>query len=307
MPDFIGIGPGRTATTWLHDTLMGRVCLPRNIKETHFFTRNFNYGPRWYARHFEHCDLTPVAEICPCFAAPQAPERIAALLPDCKLICTPRDPVERAYSHYKMMCANGYARGTLEDEMRPGRPILEGGRYATYLPRWIERFGRDNVLIMLYDELRADPQAWIDRICDFMGVARIGLDKNPPRARALNSYERAPRSRMLAVAARGARVAMQNRQWNRAAEALERWGVWSWCAGGGAQHPALGAERDAKLRELYRADIDALEEIIGRDLSAWKSPRAARRASADSGVAPAGTEAPAAPEARARLAAVDRG
>jgi hypothetical protein len=300
MPDFIGIGPGRTATTWLHDTLAGHVCLPYNIKETHFFTRNFDFGPRWYARHFEHCDLKPVAEICPCFAAPQAPERIAGLLPDCKLICTPRDPAERAYSHYKMMCANGYARGGLEDEMRPGRPILEGGRYAAYLPRWFERFGRDNVLVMIYDDLRADPQAWIDRICDFMEIERIRLAPKPPSAQALNSYDRAPRNRMLAQLARRVRVAMQDRRWNGAAETLGRWGVWNWCAGGGAAHPALTDEQDARLRELYRPDVEALEQMIGRDLSPWKTPRSQRRKPAEASAAPAAT-------ARTRMAANDCG
>jgi Sulfotransferase domain len=300
MPDFIGIGPGRTATTWLHDTLAGRVCLPLNIKETHFFTRNYHLGPKWYARHFEHCDLTPVVEVCPCFAAPQAPARIAELLPRCKLICTPRDPVERAYSHYKMMCANGFARGSLQDEMRAGRPILEGGRYAAWLPRWFERFGRDNVLVMLYDDLRANPQAWIDRICDFMEIARIPLPKRPPSAQALNSYDRAPRSRILAQAARRIRVTMQDHQWNGAAETLSRWGVWSWCAGGGAPHPALTDEQDAAMRELYRPDIEALEELIGRDLSAWKTPRSRRRTGAETGAAPAAV-------ARAQLAANDRG
>lgn len=300
MPDFIGIGPGRTATTWLHDTLAGHVGLPRNIKETHFFTRNFEFGPQWYARHFEGCTTSPVAEICPCFAAPPAPERIKRLLPDCKLICTPRDPVERAFSHYKMMCANGFAHGSLEDEMRAGRPILEGGRYATYLPRWFERFGRDNVLVMLYDDLRVDPQAWIDTICGFMGIERIRVTPTPPNARTLNSYDRAPRSRTLAKIARRIRVAMQDRQWNGAAEALERRGLWTWCAGGGAPHRALSDEQDARLRELYRPDIEALETLIGRDLSAWKTPRAQRGAAAAAGVANSARALP-------RLAANDRG
>ena len=40
LPDFIGIGPARTGTTWLHEKLLEHVDLPRNIKETKYFERN---------------------------------------------------------------------------------------------------------------------------------------------------------------------------------------------------------------------------------------------------------------------------
>jgi Sulfotransferase domain len=273
MPDYIGIGPGRTATTWLHAVISGHVCLPRHIKETHFFTRNYDRGPKWYTSHFRHCSNGPVVEICPCFAAPYAPGRIKALIPSCKVICTLRDPVERFYSHYKMMYGNAFTRGTLEDEIRPGRPIVEGGRYATYLPRWIERFGSDNMLVMLHDDLRADPQAYVNCICDFIGISRIRLSARGISRRGINSYDRAPRSMRLARNARRLRIALRDHGWNRTAEVLANWGLWAWFAGGGRPHPPLTVEQEARLRRLYGPEVEALESLIGRNLSAWKTPR----------------------------------
>src|SRR5689334_22589981 len=90
LPDFIAIGPPRTGTTWLYRALSGRVGLPRDTKETDFFSDNYGRGIEWYLDFFRDCpaDL-PIGEISPnYFAAPQAPDRIAASVPDCRIICT---------------------------------------------------------------------------------------------------------------------------------------------------------------------------------------------------------------------------
>lgn len=54
LPDFLGIGPGRTGTTWLHQALEGHVDLPHGIKETGFFGVRFSKGIDWYAQHFRY-------------------------------------------------------------------------------------------------------------------------------------------------------------------------------------------------------------------------------------------------------------
>ncbi len=103
LPDFIGVGPGRTGTTWLHEVLKGRVNLPAGIKETDFFTTNYNKGIEWYAHHFRDADrVRPTGEVNPYFGFPEAAERIALHIPRCKIICSFRNPVERIYSAYKL-------------------------------------------------------------------------------------------------------------------------------------------------------------------------------------------------------------
>src|SRR5439155_1562759 len=103
LPDFIAVGPGRTGTTWLHEVLKGHVGLPE-IKEIQFFKWHYEKGLRWYASHFTKCPAgRPVGEICPVyFNSEIARSRIAEDLPRCKIICSLRDPVDRAYSHYRM-------------------------------------------------------------------------------------------------------------------------------------------------------------------------------------------------------------
>ena len=79
LPDFIAVGPPRTATTWLHEVLAGHVCLPTDRKETDFFNRFYDRGLDWYANYFRACDgVMQIGEAAPMvvFGA------MAAMLPD---------------------------------------------------------------------------------------------------------------------------------------------------------------------------------------------------------------------------------
>jgi hypothetical protein len=48
LPDFIGVGPPRTAPSWLDAVLRRHVGLPRNIKEVDFFSRTMGTEFAWY-------------------------------------------------------------------------------------------------------------------------------------------------------------------------------------------------------------------------------------------------------------------
>ena len=74
LPDFIAVGPPRTATTWLHEVLQGHVCLPADRKETDFFTRFYDRGLDWYADYFRHCEGgIPVGELSPMYLRHRLP------------------------------------------------------------------------------------------------------------------------------------------------------------------------------------------------------------------------------------------
>jgi len=273
LPSFIGIGPGRTGTTWLHDALSKAVCLPL-IKETTFFSLNWDRGIDWYRNLFRHRRPDQIAgEVCPYFSWPGAAERIRKVLPNCKIICTLRDPVARAHSQYKMARCNLFVRGTIDDAIERNPRMIEAGRYATHLPHWFRIFGRENVLVTDFDDLRSDPQRYLDSVCDFVGVARLPLAISGVRKGSRNTYDRAPRSRRIAQNARHLKFKLIDRGFHRTFAALERAGIFDWCAGRGVPFPPLTAEQDSRLREIFRPEIDGLEDLLGRDFSKWRIPR----------------------------------
>ncbi|MGA3229524.1 MAG: sulfotransferase domain-containing protein [Candidatus Binatus sp.] len=277
LPEFIAVGPPRTGTTWLHQRLEGHVGLPARVKETNFFDSYYEHGLDWYLSHFKRCDpALPVGEVCTYFAIPAARERIQRHIPDCRIIVTLRDPVARTYSYYKLMRWMAYTRDTFENVLATRPHVSEVNRYAFHLNDWFERFGRERVLVLLYDDLRADPQGFLDRVCDFIGIGRIALAGENLDDDSVNAVRRQPRSYKLAQNGRHMRVWMKSRRMHRTHNFLESLGFWEFCAGRGADFPPLTLEQDARVRARYRQEVEAIEKLIGRDLSAWKIPRGER-------------------------------
>ena len=112
LPDFIAVGPARTGTTWLHGVLFQRVSLPKGTKETRYFDSFYDKGIDWYRAYFSDCPADrPVGEVAPTyFQKPEVRERIARDVPGCRIICTLRDPVARAYSLYRVFVREGETR-----------------------------------------------------------------------------------------------------------------------------------------------------------------------------------------------------
>src|SRR6202167_1218877 len=253
LPEIIGAGPGRTGTTWLHRVLEGRVDLPYGVKETQFFNTFYDKGLDWYAHHFRYAaGDRKVVEICPYFFHPLAPGRIKPHIPNCRVITTLRDPVDHAFSAYKLVVHFAWAHGSF-DEVLKSRPNLgSGNRYASHLKTWFDLFGRENVLVTMYDELRAQPQSYLDRVTDFMGVERIALSARPEIGDDVHSFARAPKNQKLARSARKLMYWLQGNQAYGVSNLLEGAGAWDFCYGRGESFSRLTPQHEHELRARYR-------------------------------------------------------
>jgi hypothetical protein len=276
IPDFFVVGPQRTGTTWLDEVLRGHVGLPEGAKETDFFIRHYERGLDWYLDYFRNSpEAQPVGEIDPnYFGSDVARERIARYIPGCRIICSLRDPTARAYSSYRVMRRDAWTRVGFEETVARNAIIRESSRYAHHLAHWQRTFGADRVLVCFYDDLDANPQDYLDRICTFIGADPVKIDQKAAAAVRVNTVTHAPRSRRLAQNARNARDWLQAHRWHRTLDTLKRAGVWRFCFGGGEAFEPLDAATEARMREHFRPEVEALEQMTGRDLSAWKHGRA---------------------------------
>jgi len=274
LPDFIAVGPQRTGTTWLHQVLAGHVGLP-STKETDFFLKNFERGLDWYLAFFDECPgAAPMGEIDPnYFGATSARERIAAMLPQCRIVVSLRDPTERAWSSYRTMRRDAWTRAGFEDTVMRSELIRESSRYAFHLANWQRDFGVDQVLACLYDDLETDPQAYLDRICEFIGAAQVAVSGTAAATERVNTVIEAPRNRKLAQSARDARDWLAMHRWKRTSRALERLGVWRFAFAGGEEFGAIDPAVEARLRAYFLPEVEELEALLGRDLDGWKRPR----------------------------------
>jgi len=273
LPDFIAVGPPRTGTTWLYRVLSDHVGFPEGIKETHFFSRYYDRGIDRYLWYFRNCAQgVPMGEVDPLnFDSERARERIALHIPNCKIIVTLREPVERAYSHYKTLLKTGEIRRRPFDFDKHRRAVGMSKSYAHHLRGWFEKFGRARVMVMLYDDLKTDPQGYINRICEFIGVAPIDLNNSPFRDDPVNPNLDQPRSYLVAHAFKKLRGMFKKYQWIGLAHKLEvDTPLWRFFWNGGRMFPPLDRDEAARAKAMVRAEVEELEQLVGRDLSAWR-------------------------------------
>jgi Sulfotransferase domain len=218
LPDYLIIGTHRGGTTSLHEYLQQHPCVgpnfPRlqNVKGVRYFDQNYFRGIGWYRSHFPtmayrsylrrlHREPVLSGDASPYYLFhPAAAERAAKEVPQAKIIALLRNPIERAYSHWKRERRDGTEPlERFEDAVaaEPGRlageveRILSDDRYYSYahenfsyisqglyldsLRRWLEHFPREHVHIDISERFLENPQAVYDGVLRFLGLPPFAL------------------------------------------------------------------------------------------------------------------------------------
>ena len=213
LPDFLVLGAARAATTSLHYYLEQHPAITMSsIKEPNFFAFDHGVEPpaplidpassiitksvpdrTGYERLFAHAGAGDVlGEASPLYLyVREAPEQIQRLLGDPKLIAVLRNPIDRAYSHwlhvrreaagdavegFRRACRAEMAAGPGYTPYASGSHVLRMGRYDDQLERYVDRFGRDPLLVLEYQAVIDEPLDQLHVVCDHLGVARHDFD-----------------------------------------------------------------------------------------------------------------------------------
>ena len=273
LPSFFVIGPPRTGTTWLYDILRDRTLLPAPTKETRFFDTHFHRGMEWYRAHFPSpTGNRPMGEIAPTyFASAEASVRIARTIPEAKIVCVFRNPVERVLSLYKLKRAYGLIPWTLEQALVRDPEMLESSRYATKLKLWQCALGRSQVRATIYDDLRDSPQTFLDTLVDFIGIPPFKL--TDAQTRCIHSSETMtyPRNYHRTRSATTMAEWFKARRLDRVVAAVRNSPLRSLFLGGGLPFADVPTEALRGLYDLFREEVQELENMLNRDLSAWRT------------------------------------
>jgi hypothetical protein len=175
MIDFIGVGAQKSGTSWAYTCLYEHpeICAP--IKEIHFFSRpRFEQGKDWYESHFKHCDTNlKKGEFSTSYLySKETPERIHSLYPQVKLIAILRNPVRRAISQYKNAIKSGEITEAVPFEtfIAQDESVINQGKYFEQLERYLAVFPKEQLLVLVYEDIKKDPKAFMQRIYRFLGV-----------------------------------------------------------------------------------------------------------------------------------------
>lgn len=181
-----GVQKGGTSALFEYLREVPELQLPE-VKEAHFFDDEDwvdwsapDYAP-YHALFTE--DGRQWGEATPIYIYwPNSLERVRAYNPAMKIILLFRDPIERAWSHWKMEFAKRKETEPFAWCIRDGRDRLNGGAhrvfsyvergfYGQQLARVQSLFPAEQLLLLRSDDLQADPNGVLARICDFLGVA----------------------------------------------------------------------------------------------------------------------------------------
>jgi len=206
-PTFLVIGAHKCGTTSLFKYLYGHpnVIKPAT-KEIHFFDRGYHRGGEWYASRFPR--LMPevalralrsgdcvTGEASPSYMLhPLVPMRAHAMLPDAKLIAILRNPVDRAYSHWRVASRKKWDSLDFESAIDAEPARMEGhlraietdparvdmdfyyhsyptrGHYAEQLRRWLNFCPKDRLLVLKSEDMFSKPEHVFSRAVEFLGL-----------------------------------------------------------------------------------------------------------------------------------------
>jgi hypothetical protein len=220
-PELIVVGAKRGGTTSLwkyldaHPGILPTFPRAEQIKGTYFFDEEWSRGERWYRSHFptdrtrakaaRHLGYDPIAfEASPYYLFhPHAPARARQVAPDAVIVALLRDPVERAFSHFKERSNHTesltFAEALAAEEERTAgeearmladpsvvsmahrhQTYVAQSRYAPMLERWFAAFPRDQVLVTAAEDFYADPQSFCDLITERVGLPSRDLGDPEP-------------------------------------------------------------------------------------------------------------------------------
>jgi sulfotransferase family protein len=288
-PNIFVVGDAKCGTTTLYRMLqLGRgVGTSRTRKELHYFSapelvqkvagpgderipNDIVHDEAAYLAEFAHLPggLAGVADVSPSYLQePAAAARIRAFAPDARIVILLREPAAKIMSQYTHLWSEGretlpFAEAFAASEARRAAGFSTmfdyeaGGRYAAAVERYLALFGRERVMVALFEELVADDPALRCRLEAFLGIRfaegppprmNVGGRIRSPLLAALieNAGLRGGLKRLLPLGLR-TRVG----QAVRGAVAVEK--------------PVLDPATAASLRARYAGDVARLEALIGR-------------------------------------------
>jgi len=182
-PNFLYIGASKAGSSWIFECLKEHPdAFVPPAKDVHFFHLHYEKGVAWYQGFFKGGkDKKAVGELShDYFLFEEVADKIKALNPDVKLLVSLREPVDKMLSNYH------YAKRTyLKEEVSFEDFFFHHERYqknhyqnmhketANYyqnLRPFYERFPKENILVVFFDDLKTQPEKFIQSIYQFLEI-----------------------------------------------------------------------------------------------------------------------------------------
>lgn len=280
--DFIGIGAPKSGTTWLATILREHpeVFMPEGEELSYFndkvpyFECIFHNRPKgieWYEKQFvsAHSNQT-IGEFSNVYMYDsKTVNRIKEFESKVKLIVSLRNPIEMIYSQFWYMKSSVSCRlqASSPDDLFTNpeyKNFLAMGKFAAHLRPFFQVFRRDNIHVVLFDDLVASPEKTAQALYSFVGVDPTYL---PASLKKKINEARVSKSEMFKNICCAGLAGLQNIGLNSIAESIVKskmlagiYGKINYSKG----YPRISPVLRDKLHAYYAEDIIELKRLIGR-------------------------------------------
>jgi Sulfotransferase domain len=284
-PNWFLVGAAKSGTTTLCEHLKKhpQVFVPE-MKEPHFFTTYGSDGKviydflppvplEKYRRFYEGAKgFRAIGDGSTAYMWEEhAADRIRETCPDARIMIILRDPVVRAHSDYLTYLRFGFeTEKSFRKAMMPyyEKQRADGfvfrnvhdyvgrGLYSSQVRRYFDLFGKDRVLVLLFEELAHNPQELFRKVSLHLDIdpAPFGAMGNPP----VDNYYRMPRFKLAYRLTYPLRMKILPRS-------VVRWLSYNPLLMD-TRKPPLDDESRRLLQNIYDPDVTRLEELLERKL-----------------------------------------
>jgi hypothetical protein len=295
-PNFFLAGAPKCGTTSLYDWLKDHpdTFLPE-IKESHFFALlrpdRVIEKLSGYNAQYTNADKPGVVAIgdgsTTYLHTPGALETVKGYAPDAKIVLSVRNPIDmvRSLHAYKLSrqgedVEDFEAAWRLSFDRRAGKNLpkvsglidpyqidyAEMGLLGKYLSKAFSIFPRENIHVVVFDDMVADPRKTYLDLQAFLGLKDNGRTDFSASNVTSDSRSTTLVYKIAARLPRGLKQALRKRGVGSLG-VIDKLSVSGTPAA--AKKPAASPEFIAELREFYGSDVELLGSLLSRDLSHW--------------------------------------
>jgi len=207
------IGAQRCGTTSLYNYLIQHPkIIPASSKEIHFFDKFYDLGLSWYQEQFKknHPNFSSdklneflTGEATPAYLShPDVPKRVTKILPNIKFVVLLRNPINRAYSHYKLTFRVGIEKLSFSESIKKQSKIINldikkifsdgkfyesnlkahlyliKGIYVYHLENWFKFFKKSQFLIIKSEDFFKNPKKFTNDVFTYLGLPEYSINSS---------------------------------------------------------------------------------------------------------------------------------
>jgi len=194
-------------------------------------------------------------------------ERLYEYNPALKLIYVMRQPVERIVSAYTHNFVREIDRLPPDVAVFADPTYVNRSRYGVQLRPYLELFGPENVLLLVFEEYTADQVTALYRVAEFLGIAAAPFEETDTtplhqsvgqpylRSQALRDFTKSEMfQKMRSIIPAAVRQPIRHRLLSNTID----------------EKPAFARETKQALWRLVEDDVHTVEQLLGRRLENWR-------------------------------------